>query len=295
MTSKKLAIAIARCSEISAAACDSTHPCHQVVSVQSNMNSRHVPEPWFGDIEHARVLFLSSNPSIDRTEGPSSEEFPLDSWSDELIAEWTTRSTDQAWERVSVTFNHPKHRDFLRRSIDGTYLGYGKSGLEPQTTWNKTHFRAKELLGEVADPSQSYALTEVVHCKSENEVGVKEALPRCTEKWLNPVMQLANSANVLILAGSKVRDGWAKTYFGLSKDYGKKNPLLTGIERAKRDTFIDRSLGRHRLVIYMGQPAFSASLRNLYGQKALELMSQIALGNRAVPKDTAEWHRLLGS
>src|SRR5690348_3278190 len=65
------------------------HPCSKIISVQRSypyhLDEHQVPEPWSGDIEHAPILFLSSNPSLDER-----DEFPLWSWSDDWIADYFT-------------------------------------------------------------------------------------------------------------------------------------------------------------------------------------------------------------
>ncbi len=72
----------------------SSNPCSRIISVQhanhpTTLTQHQVPEPWSGDIQHAPILFLSSNPSID--DNPSieeREEFPLWSWPDEWIEDF---------------------------------------------------------------------------------------------------------------------------------------------------------------------------------------------------------------
>src|ERR1700745_1036152 len=83
---------IARCPNIHQwfTAPQNRNPCSKIISVQHSshpqtLNQHHVPEPWSGDREHAPILFLSSNPSIDEQ-----EEFPLWSWSDAWIEDFFT-------------------------------------------------------------------------------------------------------------------------------------------------------------------------------------------------------------
>jgi hypothetical protein len=56
---------VARCPLIAEALTDVTHRCHQVVATQAGPEpDRQVPEAWAGNMREARVVFLSSNPSI---------------------------------------------------------------------------------------------------------------------------------------------------------------------------------------------------------------------------------------
>ena len=292
---RKLAVAIARCENVAAAVIDKSHKCHVVVNYQDDTPDRHIPEGWFGNLPGARVLFVSSNPSIDPAESHESENFPRSHWTDDAIAEWVTRRIDQSWDEVPVTFQRAGHKDFLWRCVDGKYRGFG-SANSPQQTWNKTHKRAIEILGPDADPSQNYALTEVVHCKSTNEHGVADAVPVCASKWLTSIVETAEQARVILICGSKALNLWARSAFDLSPEYGRRRKSTDehlGI--AKRDLFVSERLGRRTVVGYMGQPARSWTLSNIYGEKVVNLLGRIAWNEIPVPATTAELHSLIGA
>ena len=290
---RALAIAIARCSNVNRAIGDKSHACHEVVNFQSNTPDRHIPEAWFGNLSGAKVLLISSNPSIDLSEDETTENYPRGRWSDDEIAEWITRRADQSWSDVPVTFKKSGKKDFLWRCIDGEYRGAGPSN-SPQTTWNKTHRRVVELLGDEADPSKNYALTEVVHCKSTGEHGVASAAPVCSQTWLTRIMSIAENASVVILCGSKVLDFWARSGLRLDKEYGRGkkggvNPAL----RTTRDIFVSEFSGLNRAFLYMGQPAYSSSLSNLYGPQVVAALGTIARGEAPVPEDTQQLQSFL--
>ncbi len=65
--------------------------------------------------------------------------------------------------------------------------------------------RAVELLGPGAEPFRDYAMTEVVHCKSKNEVGVKKAAATCADRYLDRVVALS-PAEVVVIVGSHAHD-----------------------------------------------------------------------------------------
>ncbi len=48
-------------------------------------------------------------------------------------------------------------------------------------------------------------MTEVVHCKSKNEVGVSKAAETCAERYLNDILALTN-APVVVVVGKKSHD-----------------------------------------------------------------------------------------
>ena len=66
--------------------------------------------------------------------------------------------------------------------LDGIYTT-APSGerLQKVAYWVAVRARARELIPE-AIPGRDYALTEVVHCKSEDEIGVFSASAECTSK-----------------------------------------------------------------------------------------------------------------
>ena len=65
---RQLLIEIAQCAVAEGLVKDTSsyHSCSKIVQAQkaANWNSFQIPEPWSGDIAHAPILFLSSNPSI---------------------------------------------------------------------------------------------------------------------------------------------------------------------------------------------------------------------------------------
>jgi len=46
------------------------HACASVIASQhaNDLNAHYVPEPWTGDLAHARIHFVSSNPSVNAAE-----------------------------------------------------------------------------------------------------------------------------------------------------------------------------------------------------------------------------------
>ena len=300
MNDKELAIAIARCEEIAKAQANPIHPCRKVVDLQNDMPARHVPEAWFGNLSGSLVLFVASNPSIDRVTDGTGENYPKSTWSDHAIGEWITRRTDQTWSEVPVTFRRPGYNNFLSRCEDGEYRGSQRRGLRtiPQTTWNRTHVYASELIGSAADPSKNYVLTETVHCKSEGGKGVKEAGPLCTAKWLGPTMSNATNARVMVLFGTKVRDFWTKTAPGVPREFGQGRSGLTKSDIIRQNSYVDSQFGTRRVAFYLPHPSASGekgetmSVAGLYGDKFLAFVREVIDGSLDVPNSSEElWDR----
>jgi hypothetical protein len=62
-----------------------------------------------------------------------------------------------------------------------------------------------ELLGNDVCPGIDYVMSEVVHCKSHKEIGVKEALPECGKRYLKRVVT-QSGARVVVGFGKFAAD-----------------------------------------------------------------------------------------
>lgn len=163
------------------------HPCREIVFSQSfsTLGEYQVPEPWSGNIEQAPILFLSSNPSISDI-----EDYPRWFWSDENIDDYFNNRFGGG--RKVWTVNGRK-----TLQIDGTYS-------RSIHFWREIRQRACELLDRDAISGVDYAITEIVHCKSRNEVGVKQAQKQCVPSYLRRVLQIA-SARVIVVLGVRAK------------------------------------------------------------------------------------------
>lgn len=178
-----LLLQIARCELINCARVDTHHPCHKIVHLQEDKFFQ-VPEPWSGRIHSAPILFISSNPSINEL-----EDYP-----------------ETAWEDPQIT-------EFFQDRFENPALGL-KARLKDGTRTNVIRFwaacraRASEILQKdrhTVRPGIDFALTEVVHCKSRNEEGVKEARDTCGRRHLRAVLG-ASSAPVFVVYGEFARE-----------------------------------------------------------------------------------------
>lgn len=198
----ELLLRITQCPIVASCRAGEPHPCSSIVGVQESVPDRNfnVPEPWSGDIGQARILFVSSNPSIgDRFDDPHDQEvYPTPSW------------------------NSARRIDFFRHRFGGgerpwtnerrTLMEDGSHWRTPVRFWSSVNARAQELLpGAVM--GEDVALTEVVHCKSSGEIGVKDAVATCTDMWLDPVLSVAG-ARVIVALGDTAR-GALERRFGL--------------------------------------------------------------------------------
>lgn len=162
------------------------HPCRKIVYSQevSNLDEYQLPEPWNGRIESAPILFLSSNPSINED-----EEFPTWTWSEDDINDFFNNRFGGRKEWI---------KDGTKTlEKNGSHSGSVKFLAAVQQ-------RAIELLDRDVKPGIDYAITEIVHCKSRNEFGVKEAQNTCVDTYLEEVLKIA-SARVVVVLGEKAK------------------------------------------------------------------------------------------
>lgn len=175
----ELLIEIAACELASAAWNGEVSNCSEIVSSQRlfGISKLQCPEPWSGDLRSARLLFISSNPSID-----PNEAYPDTSWSREETIDF-----------FQGRFQPPFVKDFkYARLKSGQYS-------KPVHYWGSIRNRAKELFLRDVTPGEDFALTEVVHCKSRKQEGVKSALSTCASRFLFRIIGLAGAVVVVVV------------------------------------------------------------------------------------------------
>ncbi|MTJ10068.1 hypothetical protein [Anabaena sp. UHCC 0204] len=188
---------------------DTEHPCREIVLSQGsiNLDQYQVPEPWSGKIEQAPILFLSSNPSIS-----FSEDYPICSWSDDDVDDYFNYRFGGGRKEWIVNGKKSLQKD-------GTYSS-------SVNFWAAIRQRAMELLRRDVHPGTDYALTEIVHCKSCEEIGVKQAQNKCVEAYLLRILELAG-AKVVVVLGSPARKA-IQSQFNISAEISVSEPIMIG-------------------------------------------------------------------
>ncbi len=164
------------------------HPCNDIVDFQrkngnaQNINDFQLPEPWSGDIINAPILVISSNPAYSKD-----ELYPTLNWPDPMIADFF--------------INRFKDRGKYSWVLNNKVLN--KDGTRSNTVryWSSIQKRVEEILGRPAKPGIDYCLTELVHCKSSGEKGVKKALPVCACNFCCDLLEITG-AKLIIVIGS---------------------------------------------------------------------------------------------
>ena len=162
-----------------------------------------VPEPWSGRISTIPLLFLSSIPSISKTEA-----YPKRTTGDEEIIDFF-KNRFGGGQRLWV-------KDGTKAlQQDGEYATYTKFLASVCK-------RAVELYQREVTPGIDYAITEVIHCKSLKEKEASDALNECADRYLARLIAISE-AKVLVILGDLASEGFTKrvslTY--ISNRHGK--------------------------------------------------------------------------
>jgi hypothetical protein len=226
-TSQALLLEIARCPVIEECITGEgdEHPCAGVVLHQWPGVGRkerlarwkrehHVPEPWVGHIELAPILFLSSNPSLSSLRPPTA---PVDMRP--RVLERLRDHDVRDHPSLRRAFEAPKWEwedDELCDRFDAAFEVWTDEGTRPLMNdageagpvapfWRAVKEQAEAVLDQPAVPGSDYALTEIVHCKSRDEVGVVSATRECLPRYLRRVLALSPAA-LIIVYGAKARN-----------------------------------------------------------------------------------------
>lgn len=163
--------------------------CGRVLSCQPRgLPSAQVPEPWNGNLG-ARVMFLSSNPSINRL-----EQYPRG------------KPAVPDAPRFFATRFSGVDPELRKRWIDddlSILLQDGERDYGVPHYWTEVRNATNDLFDEIVDPAEwdkRICISEIVHCKSTSNTGVVEAAPACTSRYLQRFLTLAK-ARVIIVYG----------------------------------------------------------------------------------------------
>ncbi len=199
---EELLVSICRCPQIELARDASdrgvAHPCAQIVLDQTDRAAGRfqVPEPWSGHIESAKLLLISSNPS--RGEH---DYYPTADTPDPALIDYFENRFGNGPKQVKDGMRAPLKQPDTK----------GRTHSRAGNYWSRSLGNVKWLFERQVTPGIDYAITEVVHCKSQSEIGVAAAAGRCTELWLEPVLR-ASRSRVLILVGKTATNAFARHF-----------------------------------------------------------------------------------
>lgn len=165
----------------------------------------HLPEPWNGHLSKAKIMFISSNPSI------GNEGFPTKKWDDSDIIDFFDNR-------------------FKIRLEDKDISRFWKS-IAKYTTWIIPEASGQKVL-EILD---NYVVsTELVHCKSRAEKGAaKCAKEEC--KFMGDIIKEFNG-DLIVLLGSTVKKYYDSGLFLIDK----KDVQITSIPHPNARGYTDK-------------------------------------------------------
>ncbi|WP_273408361.1 hypothetical protein [Corynebacterium ureicelerivorans] len=182
--------------------------------VEFSKETFHMPEPWNGNLGEAEILFVSSNPSFDILE-TTEELAKIKNGKQGQAAEILPKFDSEDWpdERVEDFFeNRFDHKGYRNQTWSKT-LRYAAYLLDLIDELNKTgEINVTGQIGGKLDEKQKaaiasrIALTEVVHCKSQKERGVKSSANTCYSRHTKKVIELflkspSKERKIVVFAG----------------------------------------------------------------------------------------------
>lgn len=233
ISSKDLLLQIAMCPNVIKILEDNKyHPCREIVKSQgvSIIDDFQIPEPWNGNIETARLLYLSSNPSI--SDNDEKELYPTWNWPEERIQDFFNHRFGGSKEKWVKDGKYAKKQD-------GSYMDH-------QAYWSEIRKRSEELYGRPVNLNIDYAITEIVHCKSKGRCGVESALYECSNKYFRKILGIAG-ASVIAVIGKEAKE------------------MITAILKCTKEQKIigpQTIEGRERIILFFAAPG-SKELRKI--------------------------------
>lgn len=189
---KELCLKIAKDKDVKAAFGGASNAYSKICQAQkdSGIEKMHLPEPWNGKLSAAKIMFISSNPSIDKD-----EEYPTEDWDDEKICGFfenrfkngkKTAGGEKVTKAVSFWTGLIKYTNWISE----------EEGLEIHEICKER----KNYKKYYAELNEVIVSTEIVHCKSQKEKGVADCEEDSHEKWTEEIVNLF-TGKVIVLFG----------------------------------------------------------------------------------------------
>lgn len=190
-------------------------PCSKVLSIQSGMEFRQVPEPWNGDIDNASVMFIGSNPAL-----APHEVFPS---KDMFWGQWVSKGPkgSSVWtDSEAMEFFEGRFGKALCPDTGTPYVQF--AGLKPSVLsfdlnkfypkpaqngyWAYYARCCKALDSSFDENTYNFVVTDFVHCKGPGNIGFTDALPVCqlhTGAIIDAFLSNNAATHTIILIGGR--------------------------------------------------------------------------------------------
>lgn len=189
-----------------------------------------LPEPWSGDIERCRILFIGNHP-------------PVDEWGKCPTAGVWGKSSSSVWgDDEVVDFFAKRFQKFARRDPAGgrweimdeagamRYCGYRSP------TWELCYNGARVLLGGKVIPGVDYAVTDIAHCKTKRYNCMTTAKCMTTayiesqsDRWLRRIIKAAEKLEYVWVYGEPAKKVVEYEYFkGEDQEFYREIPASDG-------------------------------------------------------------------
>ncbi|MGV0109021.1 hypothetical protein [Arthrobacter sp. CP30] len=234
-----------------------------------------VPEAWAGKLDTAKVVFLSSNPSISAGEPEAKarykhlpELYPTVEWDDALVADFMLNRFDPEPGWVNANLQHLKASadgespaDTIGRAAAGQPVDRGAR----ERYWSWIQKQTWQLVGDHLPWYENVAMTEVVHCKSQKEEGVAEAARFCSSKHMDRTLS-GSPAGLIVVVGDPSRKAFMLAYPEVAERFprfGRDDAAMGRVDPAQ--SIIEMEVGgRRRLVCFLWHnSAFAPKIKDL--------------------------------
>lgn len=215
---------------------DPGSPCHAMFKSQHVQDAARmqIPEPWIGDIENARLLFIGINPHLDHNEKYPRLSDPF--WGDGT--NWRRRRVEDFFEK-----RFDPSLAYTRRDTEGRFQAMLNDGRWSKAVkyWGYLHRQAIIALESTnVTPGVDYALMEGVCCKSGNQADIPDY--RCCCQYWQPILRLARNVERVVIVGGLPRALMASIF-----NIGVNNP--------HRGVWMSGKIeGRHIRIIFIDHP-----------------------------------------
>ena len=184
--------------------CNSYRGCPKNLNCSGNSTIspeiRCIPEPWNGNIEDSKIIFVGLNPGCD-----PNQYYPFENMivqgnfvlrNGKSFSSGNNASVEDYFENRFSNSYDKKKKGFYHdtwNSLPKKWIRY----------WDYIHKVASSMLSKSSlGAGQDYACTEIIRCKSRNiRLINSQCYNICAEKYFNSTLNLTQNAQLLVFVG----------------------------------------------------------------------------------------------